>query len=422
MPQIPDPEQASQAFAGQPGAMTSPTPELAALDAVGAMVSYWDAGLRNRVANAAFRTFFGGAEGAIDGMRLDALLGPAVFADFEPGVRRALAGEVERYTRVIPLPDGNRELAVAYLPHRAGDAVIGFSIIAEDVTEASRARAAQLAAESRFRSLFQLAPIATVLLAPTGVVLDANRAAGQLLRRPTEQLVGVPITAFGDPQLREQNVRIFKALLHGDSSGYPAEQRHRLGDGGTLWLQVDATLMEGESGSSPLVLVQLQDISERRFEHAELEHLAKVDALTGVLNRRAFMEQLRATRSGALMLLDLDHFKAVNDALGHQAGDAVLTELAALLAARVREGDVIGRIGGDEFTLLLRDTTPEQAERLAEEIGERFEAARLGLPDQPVSLSAGVTAIDNTISPAELLDRADRAMYANKRARRTAAD
>ncbi len=232
----------------------------------------------------------------------------------------------------------------------------------------------------------------------------------------------MPITAFGDPQLREQNVRIFKALLHGDSSGYPAEQRHRLGDGGTLWLQVDATLMEGESGSSPLVLVQLQDISERRFEHAELEHLAKVDALTGVLNRRAFMEQLRATRSGALMLLDLDHFKAVNDALGHQAGDAVLTELAALLAARVREGDVIGRIGGDEFTLLLRDTTPEQAERLAEEIGERFEAARLGLPDQPVSLSAGVTAIDNTISPAELLDRADRAMYANKRARRTAAD
>ena len=164
-----------------------------------------------------------------------------------------------------------------------------------------------------------------------------------------------------------------------------------------------------------------------RARIAELERLVVTDTLTPLYNRRYFMEQLerwcwRTHRYGGeygLLFIDVDNMKAANDQHGHNAGDTVLLEIAKALLAAVRRSDIVARIGGDEFAILL-DNIPEdqlagKCERLAKAVGKlaiTHQGVRLR-----VSVSIGYTAIEAGVKPAELLLRADRSMYAFKNAR-----
>jgi diguanylate cyclase (GGDEF)-like protein len=160
---------------------------------------------------------------------------------------------------------------------------------------------------------------------------------------------------------------------------------------------------------------------KRAFDR--IEQLAVRDALTGSYNRRFLMEGLAAERSRAerlgtvfsLCLLDVDHFKAINDELGHSAGDAVLKELPALAAAGLRGIDVFGRFGGEEFLLILPGTLLEGARAAAERVRRAIEAARFpGLGERPVTVTIGVAEYARREDIAALLARADRALYAGK--------
>lgn len=401
----------------------------AMIDALPALIGYWDGNLRNRSANSAYISYFGMTPEEIKGMHVRDVIGDELFRQNEPFMLRALAGEALSFERELTDAAGRvRYTQAAYSPDIRAGRVHGFTVLLTDVTARRTAEQERAAAEARFRTLFDHAPLGTLLVGGDGRILEANHAAVALFGHPHEQLLQLTMLDVTVPEDRPASVTARAGVVARQYDEYRLEKRYLRADGTVIWAQLDATLLELRPDGQPVMLNQIQDVTERRLQQAELERIAMIDPLTGLANRRGFIEELATARTGALLLFDLDRFKMVNDQLGHAAGDEVLvlvaelTELAALLTARVREGDVIGRIGGDEFTLLLRDTTPEQAERLAEEIGDRFEAARLGLPDQPVTLSAGVTAVDNTVSPAELLDRADRAMYANKRARRTPAD
>jgi diguanylate cyclase (GGDEF)-like protein len=161
---------------------------------------------------------------------------------------------------------------------------------------------------------------------------------------------------------------------------------------------------------------------------AEAEALADHDSLTGVLNHRAFMRELHRTMSeverykssAAVLYLDLDGFKAINDRYGHAAGDAVLKNLARILSDSVRESDAVGRLGGDEFGIILNRATAEEARAKADALGARIEAATIGHAGvtHRVSASLGVHPIARVETPETAVARADEAMYADKHARR----
>ncbi|WP_421121793.1 diguanylate cyclase [Aquihabitans daechungensis] len=154
--------------------------------------------------------------------------------------------------------------------------------------------------------------------------------------------------------------------------------------------------------------------------HAELSLLADLDGLTGVLNHRAFHEQLaielaecdRRSLRATLLLIDLDHFKAINDRYGHGIGDDVLREVSAVIVLAVRAGDIVGRVGGEEFAVCLGATSTSEAHRIAERV--RAAVAEISDPE-PITASIGIGTTD-TEGPiaADLLGRADEALYLAK--------
>ncbi len=209
-----------------------------------------------------------------------------------------------------------------------------------------------------------------------------------------------------------------------------AEKRYIRADGGVVWVTRTATVVRDSDGVPLHFLDQVQDVTERRrFEH-ELRHLADHDPLTGLYNRRRFEQELdrqvsevaRYGPRGALLVLDLDHFKYVNDALGHHAGDELILSVAATLRGRLRESDILARLGGDEFAVLLPNVDEGGATRVAGDLVRAIrDEAAVGGSDRRrrVTTSVGVAPIRaGDVTGEELLIAADLAMYDAKEAGR----
>jgi diguanylate cyclase (GGDEF)-like protein len=169
-------------------------------------------------------------------------------------------------------------------------------------------------------------------------------------------------------------------------------------------------------------------LAQSRAKVSDLEAKIETDPLTELLNRRGFERELKRSLaylkryggSAALLFIDLDGFKPVNDRHGHAAGDAVLKAVAAALIRNVRASDVVARHGGDEFVVLLWNVTASAAAAKAVALEKAIEAvpARVGAATLHVGASVGVALIDGSETPADLVARADAAMYARKRQRR----
>jgi diguanylate cyclase (GGDEF)-like protein len=172
-----------------------------------------------------------------------------------------------------------------------------------------------------------------------------------------------------------------------------------------------------------------RDLDEARARIAELELHADIDPLLDIFNRRGFERELKRSLAyvkrygtpAALIYLDLDGFKAVNDQHGHAAGDALLRAVAAALAAHVRASDVVARLGGDEFGVLMWNAGEPQALMRARDLETRIEQISLahGPARLSVGASAGVMPLRGDMDAAALIDAADKAMYARKKERRT---
>lgn len=222
--------------------------------------------------------------------------------------------------------------------------------------------------------------------------------------------------------------RLRLARLESAVTGLPwcGEARLRHPAKGEIWLELQA-MPERVEGELCRWYGFLTDITQRKAREEQLRRLAQTDPLTGLSNRRHFFEQAaqelrRVARYGrplAVVMLDIDHFKAVNDNCGHEAGDAVLRDVARCLRSALRESDLLGRVGGEEFAALLPETHEAEALVLAERLRTAVSAAPLG-SGLSVTISAGVTGIRG--SGAEDLDsalrRADAALYRAKAAGR----
>mgnify|MGYP005845740973 CR=1 FL=1 len=238
------------------------------------------------------------------------------------------------------------------------------------------------------------------------------------------------------------NVSSVRALAHPDDEGtlveqmeahlvgrlpfFEADVRMRRKSGGYIWTNIRGRVTERNQDDRPLrVTGMMIDISQRKQLEARLHELATTDELTGLFNRRHGNEVLgdeidRTRRTGdalGLMLLDIDHFKQVNDQFGHDVGDKLLAEVAELLQTRLRKTDTTARWGGEEFAVILPNTDSRAARRIADEMLHRMQEIRT--PDgKAVSASFGVVDYRGDESASELVKRADRMMYRAKSAGR----
>ena len=299
--------------------------------------------------------------------------------------------------------------------------------------EAARTTMAALASSTDvFETFFDQAQIGLALADLSTRYVRVNATYAQLVGRWPEDLVGLPFATLLDPDDPDSDARV-SLLLHGTEHALQSEQRCVAPDGQVRWLLHGVTVVPAGDGRPAWFAVSAQDITERRRAEQELRALTDAlteqavhDPLTGLANRTLLEERLRAVlardgRTGdstAVLFLDLDGFKAVNDRHGHLVGDAVLREVAARLVRAVRPADTVARLGGDEFVVLVEGATPDGVEVLADRVRDAVaEPVVLGALDLKVGVSIGVALSDGgAVEPSLLLARADRRMYDDKRA------
>jgi diguanylate cyclase (GGDEF)-like protein/PAS domain S-box-containing protein len=321
-------------------------------------------------------------------------------------------------------PDGEvRTVLARGEPFFDGDGrPLGLRGTGQDVTERRRSEAALREAQERFRGAFEEAPIGMAVTTLEGRFLEVNRSLCELTGYGADQLLTLPGGGLTHPedQRAERATRI--ALIDGDVATQAGERRITHALGHSLWVSVQSTIIRDGAGRPLHLLTQMQDITARRRFEEQLQHMADHDPLTGLLNRRAFGEELdrhvalgrRYGLEGALLVLDLDQFKAVNDTLGHNAGDELIASAAAQLQRSLRESDVLARLGGDEFAVLLPRGGAPEARTVAAKLLRAVRGTQIlgGRTGREITSSIGVALIDSASATAdELLVNADLAMY-----------
>ncbi|MFI8884269.1 MULTISPECIES: EAL domain-containing protein [unclassified Streptomyces] len=281
--------------------------------------------------------------------------------------------------------------------------------------------------ENHFRSLVQGSSDVIMIAAPTGVLRYVSPAAAGVYGREADDLVGAELASIIHPEDLGRVVHEVRRFLAAPPSEEPTtriECRFRSGTGD--WLNVESTVNRHQGG----LILNSRDVTERVRLQAQLQHNAEHDPLTDLPNRALFTKRVRQAlggrRSGdpgtAVLFIDLDGFKAVNDRLGHQTGDELLIQAARRLHESVRAGDTAARLGGDEFAaIILGDGTRDQSARECQvhEIADRLRLTlsqpyRIGTGDVRVAASIGVAFAEPGISPSDLMRNADLAMYRAK--------
>ena len=284
------------------------------------------------------------------------------------------------------------------------------------------------ASEHRFHSAFTHASIGMALLDLDGRILQVNGALARLLGRSDAELQQSRIQDCVLADDRAALVLQLAGTRDAAFDGFALELRCQHTDGGTVWVALHCGYFTEPGAATASLILQAQDVSARRRAEAGLQHMAFHDSLTGLPNRRRFVEclvgvvarqQSHAARQWAVMFLDFDRFKIVNDSLGHSVGDALLQQVARRVQERLRPGDTVARLGGDEFAVLLDHIADERdalvlADRLLEALKQPF---LLGDVELIASASIGITFSSQGYTGAEAVLRdADIAMYKAKAA------
>lgn len=300
----------------------------------------------------------------------------------------------------------------------------------EDITERKRIEDALLAAEQRFRDAFERAPVGMAQLSVLARVDQANDALADLLGYTCEQLLGRSDDELTFPGDASRSATAIARLVSGEATSCQLEKRYLNANGHPVWVTLSAVSVTDDRGQVLHLLAHYLDITERKKFETQLKHLVDHDPLTGLLNRRGFEVELdrqaaRVRRSGpggALLMLDLDNFKQVNDTLGHNVGDELIMSVADLLRRTIRETDPVARLGGDEFAVILPEANLAEAEIVAAKIVQQVREQVMylsGNQQRIITASVGVAMFDDhALSGQQVLVNADLTMYDAKDAGR----
>jgi diguanylate cyclase (GGDEF)-like protein/PAS domain S-box-containing protein len=297
-----------------------------------------------------------------------------------------------------------------------------------DFTARKLAERREADAELRFERAFADAPIGMALVHLDGAFLKVNRSLQEITGYSEDELLALSLHEITHPEDRDADRDQVQALLAGQLDRYAVEQVYFAARGQLIWTKLARSLVRDSDGQPMHFIVHVEDISARKRMEASLQRLADHDPLTDLWNRRRFEEELarqvarcqRYAEKAALLVMDLDGFKAVNDTFGHKVGDDLLKRVAAALARRLRGTDAVARLGGDEFAVLLNNVSPDQAAEVAEQLYALVAGATLELPGRSVSVTAsvGVVFLDEHVAgEQDAMIQADVAMYDAKATR-----
>ncbi|HEX9392927.1 MAG TPA: EAL domain-containing protein [Usitatibacteraceae bacterium] len=389
-------------------------------DNLPALIAYFTVeNLCCRFANEAYAKTYGFDTESIVGKSVQEVIGVEAYAAIRPYIDRLVGGETVSYERELTMPDGEaRIIEVNLLPHvgALGKPSAAFVLI-HDITKHRLAEKAIRDSEERLLK-FADATSEAIVFFEGGVVTDMNDAAARLVRLPIEQAIGRQVMDFVAPESVEMVVNNIHAGFERPYEG--------------VVLRADGTTVAAEFVGKSIVyrgktlrMTVIRDISDRKQAEARIQFLAHHDMLTHLPNRAMLMDRLQVVLAGAkrqgkqvgILFIDLDDFKAINDSLGHFAGDQVLKRVAQRLQSCLRGADLVGRLGGDEFLVAITDLDNAAdiapiAEKIAQSICEP-----VSFEDQvlTVSGSIGISVYpQHGESPDALIRNADAAMYLAK--------
>jgi diguanylate cyclase (GGDEF)-like protein/PAS domain S-box-containing protein len=284
--------------------------------------------------------------------------------------------------------------------------------------QAAEQRAVRL--QRDFAAAFHSAPHGVAIVGLDGRFLHLNQKLEQIVGYSGAELHGMTFQEITYPDDLEADLAQVDSLLAGAIDSYEMEKRYYTKDGHLIWVLLAVALVREEDGTPRHFISQLQDISTRKRLEEHTYELANRDPITSLYNRRRFEEELKrqidhcrgAGKEAALLLLDLDRFKDVNDSAGHVAGDRLIRLVGRALDERISEPDIAARIGGDEFAVILRDIDLAQARAVAEEL----RLAVTGVDrERTCTVSVGLCRLHDDVPDSETCFRAvDRAMYRAK--------
>ena len=370
-------------------------------------------------ASTAFATLFGLTPVAIMGRPLAQILTPESLTLVEHFMQRALNdGQEQQFEFSLRADDGGvRNFDVSLLPYAHPAGTLELCLVMHEVTRfRAMARMAHEAAARLHR--FMDASTEGIVFQRDGVIVDMNPALSRMLGYADQAIIGQRAIDFVSPDYRDIVVGKYRGNV--EKTPYEVTLLHREG----YDIPVELVSRNIEFDGEILRMTLVRDIRARRAAERRMRELAERDGLTGLYNRRVMLEQLptriagltESEQTAALLFIDLDRFKQVNDRHGHAQGDRLLQAVGRELLGFLTPGDIAGRMGGDEFAMLLTGVQPEAALHRAQALLARLQAAfeATGLPELAYA-SIGVALFPNHGQTADTLRRqADQAMYLAK--------
>ncbi len=318
--------------------------------------------------------------------------------------------------------------------------ITSWRLTEDSQAEATKSYRQLLDSEARFRGAFECAPIGVALVGLDGRFLRVNQALCDMLGRSEDDLVDADFAAITHPDDRSMNGSSLARLAEGDGGPARTEQRYLGIGGGSVWAELSVSTVHDQGGAALYLVCQVEDITDRKHAEENAAFLAYHDKLTGLANRAMFEDLLgmalaRAHRHAlgvAVLSLDLDDFKLINNTLGHGSGDELLKQVAQRLGTITRQTDLVARRGSDEFLLLLADlegsaddlapfaaegayvSAESAAQRVQEALREPFNISGHELY---ASASIGLSVFPTDAADADaLMKNSDAAMYWSKQA------
>jgi len=376
------------------------------------------------------------------------LMDPTFVGELEALKRRVLETGKSARQEVMAAAPGEPlqfyDLSIDALRDEAGR-IIGITCASAEITERKRIEEELKESEQRFRGAFETAGHGMVLVSVEGRFLKVNSAICALLGYSEAELLATDFQKITHPDDLVSDILHLSQLRSNQIQSYQIEKRYFHKNGRIVWTSLSVSVVRSSSGAIRNFVSHIHDITERKRSLEQIHSMAFHDALTGLPNRSLLKDRLaqaltaskRTECYGALMVLDLDNFKILNDTHGHEVGDRLLVEAANRLTNCVRESDTVARFGGDEFVVMLGELNKDRslsiaqakivAEKIINTLAEPYRLTTINkhsahaVVEHVCTASIGVVIfIDSQVAQTEILNGADKAMYEAKSAGRNA--